>query len=114
VSTDRQIWLDNVAKFCPHAKLDPILSGGGSVLAEMCRACGAHIAEYGRCDGCEIDNRRLTKLVVKRIGARRFCDLDCEAIYVARGKAEMKAVRDRRAAKKRYPSTNENQEDKRP
>jgi len=70
----RQLWIGGVAKWCGHAVIEQIKSEGGTVLADVCKACGLRIAEYGICHGCKRD-RRLTKFVMSK--RTRYCTPDC-------------------------------------
>jgi hypothetical protein len=98
----RQLWINGTRKWCDHPNLDEIKSEGGTTLAEVCRACGLRIAEYGKCNGCGRD-RRLVKFVASR--RTRYCSEDCLSAFQARARAEKeaKAKADAAAILKGFP-----------
>lgn len=98
----RQLWINGTTKWCPHDRLEEIRSEDGKVLADVCRACGLRIAEYGKCHGCGRD-RRLIKFVVSK--RKRYCTEDCAAAAaaIARAEKDARATAKTAAAGKDFP-----------
>lgn len=96
----RQLWINGTTKWCAHARLEQIKSESGSILADVCTACGLRVAEYGKCNGCSRD-RRLVKFVVSK--RTRYCSEDCLSAYQKRVRdekeAKAKAAAEKEAAK---------------
>lgn len=93
----RQAWIKGTEAICHHRKLEEIRSGGGTLLAEMCRLCGLRVAEYGRCDGCDRERRLVYFVASKRT---RYCSEDCKRQADARAR-EAKEAAEAAAATKR-------------
>lgn len=90
----RQLWINGTTKWCPHKLLDEVRSEGGAVIAELCRACGFRVAEYGKCDGCGRECRLVKFVLSKR---KRYHSEGCLSAANAKAREE-KEAKDKAAA----------------
>jgi hypothetical protein len=83
---DRQVWIGDSFKPCPHSIIETLLNYADEPLADVCVACQIRIAEWGTCTGCAKHQRLI------RFGSNgnRWCTGQCETAWGVREEKKKK------------------------